>query len=55
MIFEDSKWLIAIIVLAIAYLTFRIFIGSNKNQKRYQQHIEKILNSEEYKVKGKFE
>ena len=55
MIFEDNKWLIAVIGLAVAYLVFRLLVNAGKSERRYQQHLDKILNSEDYKVKGRFE
>ena len=54
-ILEDNRWLLAVIGLAVAYLVFRLLIRVGKSEKRYQQHLEKIINSDDYKVKGRFE
>ena len=53
--FLDHRLLIALAVLAGAYALFRIFAASGKNSRLYEQEIEKIMNSEENKVKGRFE
>lgn len=55
MVLEDNRWLVAVIGLAVAYLVFRLFVSAGKNERRYQQHLNKIINSDDYKVKGRFE
>jgi len=53
--FLENKWLIAIIGFAVFYLAYKIFSGVNKNEKLYQEHLDKIITSDENKVKGRFE
>lgn len=55
MLLEENRLLIAVIGLAVAYLVFRLLVSAGRNGKRYQQHLDNILNSDDYKVKGKFE
>lgn len=47
--------LIGMVVLATAYVFFRFFVGSRKPVDVYEQQLEQVLNSEEYKVKGRFD
>jgi len=49
-----NKLMLVAIGLLVFYIAFRVF-GSKKVEKPYQQHLDKILNSDEYKVKGRFE
>jgi len=51
----ENRWIIALIGLAVVYLGYRIFTAVSKSQKLYQENVDKIINSDEYKVKGRFE
>jgi len=55
MAYLENKWLIAFIGLALVYLAIRIFSAAGKTQKVYQESVDKIMNSDEHKVKGRFE
>ena len=53
--FED-KFLFGIVALALVYLAYRVFLAmAPRKDNLYEQQMQRILNSEEYKVKGKFE
>ncbi|MBS3132862.1 hypothetical protein J4470_01875 [Candidatus Woesearchaeota archaeon] len=57
--FLDNKLLIAVVGLVAFYLAYKFFSLSNKSDNKseriYQEHLDKILKSDEYKVKGRFE
>ena len=51
----EDKILVAVIGLAAFYLAYRIFSGVSKSSKPNRDYLDKVLTSEEYKVKGRFE
>jgi len=54
-IFAENKMLLIFIGLAIFYLGYRLFYSTRKAGNPYQENLDKIMNSDEYKVKGRFE
>ncbi len=50
----DNLILLGMVGIGALYLFFRYFFV-DKNPDVYDQQVEHILNSEEYKVKGRFE
>jgi len=52
--FAENKMLLVFVGLAAFYLAYRLF-SINKSEKPYQEHLDKIMDSDEYKVKGRFE
>jgi len=55
MAFSTDQLLYAAVGLAAIYLIFRLVLKATKNQRNYQQQLEKVITSDEYKVKGRFE
>ena len=53
--FLNNKLLIALVVAVSVYALVRLFLTANKSNKVYKQQVEQILNSDEHKVKGRFE
>lgn len=47
--------LIGLYVIAGAYIFYKLFMKKDKNTDDYQKLYNKILNSDEYKVKGQYE
>lgn len=55
MVLVEKKLLFGLIGLAVVYIAYRLFFATDKTEKLYQETVEHILNSEEHKVKGRFE
>ena len=55
MAFFDNKLIIAFAGMAVVYVIYRLLFSADKTEQIYQETVENILNSEEYKVKGRFE
>jgi len=55
MAFLENRWLIAIVGLMVFYMAYKLFSSISKNEKVYQEQIDKVISSEENKVKGRFE
>ncbi len=55
MAFFEDKLLLVVIGVAIFYFVYRLFFAVGKADKLYQETVKKIMNSEEYKVKGRFD
>ena len=55
--FLSKELIIALAAATTAYAAVRIYMFHRKNSKRlsYKDTVEVILNSDDYKVKGKFE
>jgi hypothetical protein len=52
----DARLLIAFIVMAVAYVALRsILTTAARKSGSYQQEVDAIVNSDKYKVKGRFE
>ncbi len=51
----ENKLLLLLVSVTIFYLVYKLFFAADKTDKLYQETVEKILNSEENKVKGRFE
>ena len=51
----NNKIVVGLIVVVTVYAIIRLLIISNRSSKVYEKQIDQILNSEEYKVKGRFE
>ncbi len=51
----ENKLLLALVGLAVVYIAYRLLFAADRTDKLYQETMESILNSEEYKVKGRFE
>ncbi len=55
MAFFENKLLLVLVGVTVFYLVYRLFFAVDKADKLYQETVENIVNSEEYKVKGRFE
>jgi uncharacterized membrane protein len=53
--FLETRLLIAVVGLAAFYIAYRMFSGIGKNERVYKESLNKVLTSDEYKVKGRFE
>jgi hypothetical protein len=52
----DARLLIAFIVMAVAYVALRSILSSAARRSgSYQHEVDAIVNSDKYKVKGRFE
>ena len=51
----DDKVLFAVAAAIAAYLIFRVVSVAGRGSRVYQKELEGILNSDENKVKGRFE
>ncbi len=55
MAFFENKLLLALVGVTVIYLVYRLFFSVDKADKLYQETVENIMNSDEYKVKGRFD
>ncbi len=55
MVFVEKKLLAVLLGLAVLYVAYRLLFAVDKTDKLYQESLDNIINSEEYKVKGRFE
>ena len=55
MAFFEDKLILVFAGVAFFYLIYRLFFAVEKADKLYQETVEKIVNSEEYRVKGRFD
>ncbi len=51
----ESKLVLWLSAIVIIYVVYRTLIAVNRKGSEYEKELELILNSEEYKVKGKYE
>ena len=51
----ENKLIFAVIGILAAYLLIKMFSKASKSEKVYEKQLDKILNSDENKVKGRFE
>jgi len=51
----ENKLIFALIGILAAYLLIKMFNKASKTEKGYEKQLDKILNSDENKVKGRFE
>ena len=51
----DKTFLVGIYVVVGIYIFYRIFFRKNKFSDEYEKTYNKILNSDEYKVKGQYD
>jgi hypothetical protein len=49
------KWIIGLSLILIVSIVYKIFNRKSKNLKSLEDEYNKILTSEDYKVKGRFE
>tara|TARA_Y100000310_G_scaffold343707_1_gene452604 strand:+ start:5284 stop:5526 length:243 start_codon:yes stop_codon:yes gene_type:complete len=54
-LFAENKMFLVLFGLAIFYLAYKMLSRTSKTEKSYRESIDKILNSDEHKVKGRFE
>lgn len=53
---EESRLLVSVLAFIIAYMAFRIFFSHFGNKESdYEKQLKKILISDKYKVKGKYD
>ena len=53
-VFDNQFALLAISAIA-GYILYRLFSMGGSSESKYDKELEKILNSEKHKVKGRFE
>ena len=51
----DTRLMIGLVAVGILYLSFKLFLAANKNNRLYKDELDKVVSSDEYKVKGRFE
>jgi len=51
----ENSAIFVVYALVLAYALYRLFSAFNRKNRAYQKAMEKILNSDEYKVKGRHE
>ncbi len=51
----EIRFLIALTAIIVIFAAYKFFMMMNKNNRLYQSEIERVLNSDEFKVKGRFE
>ena len=51
----ENKLLLVLIGLTVVYIAYKLFFTVNKSSKLYEENLDKVMNSDEYKVKGRFE